>query len=201
MACDATLNHDRSRAPRGNAARDAPRHTLSAAGRGASWAALPRRAWERACACCREDRSRAPRGNAARDAPRHPSTAAGRGASQVALPRRAWERACACCRKDRSRAPRGNAALDAPRHTLNAPGRGASGRRYHAERGNEHVPAAGKIAPALRVGMQPVTLRVTPSTRPDAERPGRRYHAERWERADQNSMRTSPFGTLQHDRM
>ena len=73
--------------------------------------------------------------------------------------------------------------------------------RYHAERGNEHVPAAGKIVPALRVGMQPVTLRVTPSMRPDAERPGRRYHAERWERADQNSMRTSPFGTLQHDRM
>ncbi|MBA6041452.1 DUF1534 domain-containing protein, partial [Pseudomonas lactis] len=69
-----------------------------------------RRAWERACACCRKDRSRAPRGNAVRDAPRHPSTATGRGASWEALPRRAWERACACCRKDRSRAPRGNAA-------------------------------------------------------------------------------------------
>ncbi|PRW66487.1 hypothetical protein C7A12_30275, partial [Pseudomonas fluorescens] len=42
------------------------------------------------------------------------------------------------------------------------------GRRYHAERGNEHVPAAGKIVPALRVGMQPVTLRVTLQLRRDA---------------------------------
>ena len=85
---------DRSRAPRGYAARDAPRHPSVATGRGASWEALPRGAWERAGACCRKDRSRAPRGNAARDAPRHPSTATGRGASQVALPRGAWERAC-----------------------------------------------------------------------------------------------------------
>ncbi|MBR7216229.1 hypothetical protein E1K68_26275 [Pseudomonas sp. B2021] len=35
------------------------------------------------------------------------------------------------------------------------------------------------MVPALRVGMQPVTLRVTLHLRRDAERPGRCYHAER----------------------
>ncbi|TKK12936.1 hypothetical protein PflCFBP13510_09010 [Pseudomonas fluorescens] len=45
----AFCREDRSRAPRGNAARDAPRHPSFATGRGASWKALPRRAWERAC--------------------------------------------------------------------------------------------------------------------------------------------------------
>ncbi|RAH02490.1 hypothetical protein DJ480_12175 [Pseudomonas sp. Leaf98] len=37
---------DRSHALRGNASSDALRHTFKS-GRGASWAAFPRRAWER----------------------------------------------------------------------------------------------------------------------------------------------------------
>ena len=35
------------------------------------------------------------------------------------------------------------------------------------------------IVPTQSVGMQPVTLRVTPQLRRDAERPRWRYHAER----------------------
>ncbi len=100
------------------------------------------------------------------------------------------------------RAPRGNAARDAPRHTLNAAGRGASWAALPRRAlGTSMCLLPGRSFPRSAWECSPVTLRVTPSTRPDAERPGRRYHAERWERADQNSMRTSPFGTLQHDRM
>ncbi|PRW92392.1 hypothetical protein C7A10_13635 [Pseudomonas fluorescens] len=60
-------------------------------GRGASWAAFPRRAWERSSKLAPTviDRSHALRGNASRDALRH---AMGRGASWAAFPRRAWER-------------------------------------------------------------------------------------------------------------
>ncbi|RXE52385.1 hypothetical protein B4O85_13570 [Pseudomonas azotoformans] len=39
---DLCRTHDRSHAMRGNVSSDAPRH-----GRGASWAAFPRGAWER----------------------------------------------------------------------------------------------------------------------------------------------------------
>ncbi|PMY63597.1 hypothetical protein C1X27_16375 [Pseudomonas sp. MPR-AND1B] len=44
--------------------------------------------------------------------------------------------------------------------------------------GHRQRPARGLIVPTLRVGMHPVTLRVT-ILEADAERPERRSHAER----------------------
>ncbi|QHD06451.1 hypothetical protein PspR76_12255 [Pseudomonas sp. R76] len=92
----------------GNACSDALRHLYigleieAGAGRGASQAAFPRRAWGRSTPPDKHhrdpDRSHAPRGNASCGALRHLyigleiEADAGRGASQAAFPRRAWER-------------------------------------------------------------------------------------------------------------